>query len=299
MPRPYSSVLTIAALIALFIFCIATISSIGEDSQANQFDFPVFYYSAQAYFEGGVNPHDRGVVEEYIKWERTLNGNDFNYGPITLLLFLPLSRLNDYLLAAKIYLAFKLILLIPLVYFWRREFLPNVNWALFVGFSIFAFNGAIFLDLKSGNVSIFEQVALWTGFYFYTRKKWWLFAACVIAASLFKFTPILFLGMLLLIDDKRKYRYLFGAGIAFATLIGPLSMALVGYTNYLTFARKVVGTLGRGDDRLLNPATPTLINDLLKNLVASFGITTVPLAVRLGGICCGGRSGSLACLASL
>src|SRR3972149_2218941 len=191
LPNPFRSnltkkyLLTGIALVALLFYCVQIVeSSIGPDSQ---WDFPVFYFSAKAFFEGGVNPHDRAKVEEYIQWKMSLNGNDYNYGPLTLLLFWPLSRLNDYQTAVNIYLNVRLLLLILLLYFWHREFLRDVNFAFFLAFCIFAFNGAIFIDLKAGNVSIVEQIALWAGFYFYMRRKWLVFSALVILAGPLQF----------------------------------------------------------------------------------------------------------------
>jgi hypothetical protein len=108
------------------------------------------------------------------------------------------------------------------VLLWKRRFLGGVEWLALVLVAAFGFDGAALWDLKSGNVAILEATLVWTGLAcFVTGRRGW-FAACIVAASLFKLAPIVFLALLLVPthDGRPRAALLLGSLAAFAALVG-------------------------------------------------------------------------------
>ena len=99
-------------------------SSIDNDGH---WDLGTYYFTAKAYFEGGINPYDRAAIREYFEWQYYLPVWDYLYPPVTLIFFWPISRVGEFITAAHFWLFAKFVLLIPLIVYWRREYLPRTN----------------------------------------------------------------------------------------------------------------------------------------------------------------------------
>ena len=108
-----------------------------------------------------------------------------------------------------------------------------------------AFNCAVFLDIRAGNINLVEQVLLWVAFYFYLKGRLALFCAFALLAASFKMTPIFFLVLLLVCDDKRKYHYFAAAASIFlAYLLVQYLITPDLFAGFLRNAFDVVGEKG-------------------------------------------------------
>jgi Glycosyltransferase family 87 len=179
--------------------------------QDNQWDFQVYYYAAKAWTRT-LNPYALDSL-------KTVGGDkdldlQFVYPPITLSFFRLFTRL-PYDVSCNIWLALNVLGLVALVGLWWRTFLKNVDGLVFLVVVLLAFNSATLWDLHSGNVTVFEQLFLWVGFWCYLRGERACFALLVVLGSVFKITLIVLLGLLLFPREVRKAGLrIFVAGLA-------------------------------------------------------------------------------------
>src|SRR5262245_39897206 len=160
-------------------------------------DFRTFYFAATAAARG-LNPYDASAVSAVAGEEQF----PYIYPPATLVFFYPFSRLGVQH-ATLLWLGLKLGLAIALLLLWRRSFLGTTGWIALLAVTLFGFNGSLLMDLRSGNISVLEQLALWLGFAAYCEGRRWRFAVLVSIASAFKLFPAAFLA-LLLVPLRRK-----------------------------------------------------------------------------------------------
>ena len=125
---------------------------------------------------------------------------------------------------------------------------------------VFGFNAAAVWDMRSGNVATLEQLLLWVGFAAYSRERRLAFAACVLAAALFKILPAAFLLLLLIPSEKRgsDWKLMTGALALLAALI--LGPALVGPAWARGFFHLTPGVRPSG---AVNPSALGIIDSLL------------------------------------
>lgn len=155
-------------------------------------DTETYWYAASAAI-AGLNPYDSADLSRLA--HRTV-GMPFLYPPATILLFVPLTLL-PVLQAAELWALAKVALLFGLFRIWRSRFLSSVHPILLLAAVVFAYNAAAVWDLKTGNIAILESILLWAGFSAYVGGRRAEFAAWVVAGSLFKLFPIVFLLLLL------------------------------------------------------------------------------------------------------
>jgi hypothetical protein len=174
---------------------------VGVRWYAYQWDFHMFYGAARD-FVAGKSPY-RGV------------GLSFYHPPLMLYVyriftFMPLP------LAITVWYGLKLVALAALISIWNAEFV-RLRWhVVTVVFFILAYNGAIYGDLVSGNVSIFEELLLWFGFACLLRARYLMFGICVIVAAQVKLTPIFFAVLLITACEKAQWRAFFATLAGFA-----------------------------------------------------------------------------------
>jgi hypothetical protein len=162
--------------------------------------------------------------------------------------------------------------LVFLFFLWSRYFLGKFDQA-FIVFALVAYNAAIYVDIRVGNVSLFEQIVIWLGFYFFIQRKFALFAVLILAASILKITPLLLLGLLLL-ENRRGYIYL---GLAVGSF---LSIQFVSYLlSPALFSNFLVASSGLSDHGVVNPSTFEFVRALLSVLrIPNTGASYVSLA---------------------
>lgn len=187
--------------------------------------------------------------------EYTIYG-PFAYPPLTLHLFqafgiLPLPA------AAKVYLALKFVALLWLIVAWRSMSNPNPRPIFLLLLVMFGFEGAVLADLRVGNISLFEQAALWLAFIIWTRSQLLPFCALILFTALFKLTPILFLGLLLINVTRIRIYYFIGSILLFMLL------QLVSYIVYPEWTLQFLDIARYLDERgAINPASLALIRDM-------------------------------------
>ena len=199
---------TRAAYYILLVVGLTLVASVALKYPSYQWDLKTSYYAARVDMQG-QDPYDRELLSQAAGAE---NINPYLYPPATLWLFGVLASFS-YPTAYFLWLGLKLALLVLLILIWRRCFLQDeTGWLVYL-FLITAFGGAVYLDFKAGNISVLEQTLIWSGFYFLKEKRPGLFCVMILAASVFKGAPLIFLLLLPILRMERRWLYLAGAGV--------------------------------------------------------------------------------------
>lgn len=192
----------IILLALLLVYAFHIVDYIWDNPRSTQWDLMVYYYAAKAHSEN-LDPYYLHSLEETSGEKLRLT---FVYHPATLPFFKILNLL-EYDTAHYTWLILKLIFLAALIIIWRKYFLRDTSFLLLLALVLLAYDATVYWDLKAGNISIFEQLLLWLAFVFFLKRKPLLFCILVLAASYFKFTPLIFLILLPISDLKHKWRY--------------------------------------------------------------------------------------------
>jgi hypothetical protein len=246
-------VFAVVGLVLLLAYFITLVLHISANFDEYQWDFRT-HRKAGELFAANLDPYDASIL-----FPQAETNFLYNYPPVTLYFYQFFAQFN-YKSAFHIFLIAKCILLVGLIYFWKREFIKTNTYALFCLFCLFAFNSAVYRDLIAGNINLVEQVFLWLAFFFFIQHRLVLFCTfCLLAAS-FKMTPSFFLVLLLFTDDKRKYRYFAGAGVAFfAYLLVQYLIVPDMFISAIQNAFAVVSERGT-----IVPSTYTLLSDVFQ-----------------------------------
>ncbi len=155
-------------------------------------DFQTYWCAARTAAQGG-DPYD--IVQLSRQLGRPVE-LPFVYSPITLLVFLPFALLPAGA-ASVAWLALKAGCLVALLLVWLRSFLPRAPILAVTAALALGFNAAAVWDLEAGNITAIEQLLVWSALAAYVAERRKLFAALIVAASLFKLWPIALLALLL------------------------------------------------------------------------------------------------------
>ncbi len=258
MAKKIAGIVVIALLLAYGLTLLLHISA-HQDQYL--WDFRT-HREAGKILASGSNPYDADNL-----FPKARTRFLYTYPPVTLF-FYRLFAIPAYKTAFQIFLISKFLLLIGLIYFWQREFLKKDGGPLFYVFCLLAFNSAIFLDMIAGNINLVQQALLWLGFSFYIKGKLKLFCLFTLIAAGFKLTPIFFLVLLLLSDDKRRFKYFFSAGAVFlAYLLIQYLLVPELFTGFIKNALVVLGEKGG-----VVPSTNKLIAALAESLAKISGM---------------------------
>jgi hypothetical protein len=254
----------IVGLVFLLVYFLTLVLHISANFDQYQWDFRT-HRKAGEIFASGLDPYDPRILFPQAQTKFL-----YNYPPVTLYFYKFFAQFS-FKTAFHIFLIAKCMLLIGLIYFWKREFIRTNTTALFCLFCLLAFNSAVYRDLIAGNINLVEQVFLWLAFFFYIKRRLILFCTfCLLAAS-FKMTPTFFLVLLLLADDKKKYQYFVCSGLAFfAYLLVQYLIVPDMVTSAIQNAFAVVSERGT-----IVPSTFTLISDVFKWLPKDSGLATL------------------------
>jgi hypothetical protein len=237
----------------LLLYFFTLVMHISANHEKYQWDFRTHRMAGQVWADG-ENPYDPSVLDP-----RSGTGFVYNYPPVTLL-FYRLFTLVDYNTAFHVFLVIKCVLLVGLIYFWKRVFLEADGDTLFYLFCLLVFNNVFFLDLIAGNINLLEQVFLWLGFYCFLKQKPYPFIILVILAASFKMTLAFFLVLLLLDESPRKYAsFGIGAGLFGAYLLIQYLIAPRMFGDMLRNAFAVVSEPGA-----VGPTTHKLVQELMQ-----------------------------------
>ena len=176
---------------------------------AFQWDLGVYWWGGAA-FRAGRSPYGaipgQPVYLHYV------------YPPITALLFAPLAHLS--VGAAKVlWISAKAVAFWSTVRLWKRATGVRMTIVPPIFFFTFAFGSALLVDFTAGNIAVFEQLVLWLGFVALLAQRPRVFTVAVVFIAQFKLTPIFFLGALLVIDEKPRWRELIEGSVLFGLLL--------------------------------------------------------------------------------
>lgn len=174
----------------------------------------------------------------------------FVYPPLVASVFAPLAVLN--VGATKVlWLALKIAAFAATLRLWLRV-MPQERPAVPPLFYFtFAFGSAALVDFTAGNIAIFEQFLLWLAFTALLSRRWWLFAALVVVAAQAKLTPVFFLGLLLVVDERPRWTPFVAASLAFAAAVGANALLLPDRTREFLASVSALKERGWGDPSML------------------------------------------------
>ena len=206
-----------------------------------QWDVIVYWWGGRA-FAHGASPY--GPIPgqpEYLH---------FVYPPLVASAFAPLAVLN--VGATKVlWLALKIAAFAATLRLWRRHIPAEQSAVPPLFYFTFAFGSAALVDFTAGNIAIFEQFLLWLAFAALLSRRWWIFTARVVVAAQAKLTPVFFLGLLLVIDERPKWAPFLAGSLAFLTAVGANAVLFPAQTREFLASVSALGERGWGDPSML------------------------------------------------
>lgn len=189
--------ISILSLIVVYVGVVFYNITVHE----RQWDFRTYYY-ASAFDSQHGNPYR---FEELSDFSHGFVTEPYVYPPLTLHIW-KIFHIFDYQISYFLYFILKLLAVALLIFLWQKYFVTNPGYnILMLLFCLFAFKEAMQVDLYSGNISAFEQIAIWSGIIFFIRKKPWAFSVLILVASLVKLANISLLLLLLLDHDRKSW----------------------------------------------------------------------------------------------
>lgn len=188
----------------------------------------------------------------------------FVYPPVALPLLRPLLAL-DYRATYFAFFAIKMAAVAALVALWRRRLFPDdLSGAVLFLLCAVGFGQTVKMDVRAGNISVFEQLLIWGAMLAFLRRRPWVFAALVAAAALVKLTAAGLL-LMLIVDRGRRAMAALLAGLAALAVVHGLT-ALVRPGLFAGFLRNAAALDDRGR---VNPSTLALVRDGLDRIPAA------------------------------
>ncbi len=182
------------------------------------------------------------------------------YPPLTAWLFVPIAHLN--VAAMKIlWISAKALAFAAVVRLWMRAIGARVTIVPPIFFFTFAFGSALLIDFACGNVTVFEQLVLWLAFTALLARRPWVFTLLVVLAAQLKLTPIFFLGLLLVIDERPLWKQFLGGTALFVATLGANVLLVPQQTREFLESISALGERGWGD-----PSTLGVMQDLVDQL---------------------------------
>jgi hypothetical protein len=216
-----------------------------------QWDVIVYWWGGRAFMHGASPYGPIPGQPEYLH---------FVYPPLLAAVFAPLAPLNQS--AAKVlWLLLKLVAFWGTVRIWRRALGVERIAVPPIFFFTFAFGSAVLVDVTAGNIAIFEQCLLWIAFAALLARRPWAFMAIVVLVAQLKLTPIFFLGLLLVIDERPRWAPFVAGTALFAMLTGANALLLPAQTREFLVSVSSLGERGWGD-----PSTLGVMQDLVDQL---------------------------------
>ncbi len=229
---------------------------------ALQGDLRIYVAAAEAWAEGR-SPYEPGALVGPAGNRQEL---PFVYPPVSLPLLRGLLVL-DHRTTYFAYFVLKMAAVVVLIALWRRRLFPDdlAGAGLYLLCAL-GYGQTIKMDVRAGNVSVFEQLLVWTAALAFLRRRPWTYAALITAAAAIKPANAVLL-LLLLVDRGRRERAAVAAGVAALALVHGVSAA-VRPDLFAGFLRNAAGLDDRGST---NPSALALIRDGLERLAGGKG----------------------------
>ena len=228
-------------------------------------DFQRDYYSVKAILLG-LNPYDYKVIKTLVGEYRF----SFVYSPLSFFFFAPFALLS-YETAQLVALGFYVFVLLGTFIAFSHFLLPNDKYTpLFFFFAVLAFNGAINKSIHTGNVASLETALVFMALLCWLKGRHMWFMILIFAASIFKFTPLFFLG-LTFFEKPPRWRSATIFLIAFILLVAislqvVFSVFSISFTEWLAMERTGVSWCSNDlASSLENPSTFCLLTELIAN----------------------------------
>ena len=222
-------------------------------------DYRTYHFAALEWLNGR-DPDGAHNVPAGMKHYKEL----FVYPPLMVRLFAPFAWLG-YPKGLFVMFALKLATFAGLVWLWARKVVADVRDSWFYLFCLLAFTSTTAIDFRCGNIVTFETALIWLGLVCFLEDRPLLFGAFIVAASLFKLTPILFLVLFFYWAGRRHF--------GLAALFGGLFALYLG-GSYLVwpdeFARFLANVRTTFEERgLICPSTLSLARDIVRDIGGS------------------------------
>lgn len=234
-----------------------------EGGAAWQWDFDSYYYGLKVH-QAGANPYDPAELAR-------LAGHTvfpFAYPPHTLAFFSLFDR-GDAAASKTLYLEVKLVTVAALMALWTLGFIPKGVRGWFLAFAAVGIDVAVARDVTAGNVSAFEQIAVWSGILALVRGVPGVFCLLVLLAAQFKLQPLVLLGLLWFRPVRRRWLWLGLTLVAQALIYTGLYL----HDPQLTteYFRSST-TIAAGESGLGNPSALKLWTELLMMVLSPYDV---------------------------
>ncbi|MCP4646043.1 MAG: DUF2029 domain-containing protein [bacterium] len=265
----------------LLLYGAAVVAKIALEPDVFQVTVRTYFYGGEV-FSKGLSPYDGGILSEAADGVIVM---PYTYPPVTLH---PLRLLGLFGYSAVYYgfLLAKCAALATLFWLWRRDFTGGRLDGAFLLLCLLGFNASVYWDFSAGNVSTFEQVLLWTGFYCFLRGRLGWFTICVVAVASFKLTPIFFLVLLPFSENRRKWGWLCAGSGLFAAILASSFLFHPGLTrDFLANMGSVVPDTAGYSDNLYYPNPPAtwpMIKAVVATVASKTGIA-IPANLAAAG----------------
>ena len=224
-------------------------------TREKQRDFAIYYYASQAHQEGVINPYDHNALRTY---SGDTGLNPYVYPPYILKLFSPLSSL-EYKTAYYLYFLLKLGALAGLIFIWLKivPIKKSDIWALVVTVCL-GYRYTVLRELRSGNVSLFEQLLIWNGILLLLRDRSVIGGISIAISSIFKLITMALLPITVII--QRTWRSVWTVGLIMAgTLTTYALLYFIQKPEWIDFFSRAGGLDERGNR---NPSSLAFLRDI-------------------------------------
>jgi alpha-1,2-mannosyltransferase len=211
------------------------------------------YYAAADAVLSGTDPYRAGAAVEV---GFVVNVLPFVYPPAIAVVLAPVALLPESV-AIGVWLVVELAAVVAMVATWRRLIGPFPLDARLALLLLFGFDAALYTGIASGNVAVFEALALAVAFDGLLRDRPVRFAVLVVAAAAVKLVPIVYLPCLLVWGGPRRHRVLAWAVVAVAAIaVAQLVLAPAWCAEFWSAATAL------DERRWPNPTTLAFVRDV-------------------------------------
>ena len=226
--------------------------SVASAPDETQWDLDTYYYAAQAY-DQGLSPYKKSSLSK-MAGEKV--GLRFFYSPVVLPVLRGLTLFSKDTLHV-VCLVFKVVALGLLLLLWMNMGVPRSQRGWFVLFALLAFDSTIFIDVHTGNISLFEQLLFWTAVALFLKNQVRWFLAIVVLLATVKLTPIVFLALPLAVHGRKQLRGVVLAALAFLAVEGLAALA-----SPQLFSDFVSNFSGLGETGMVNPCLYSITREV-------------------------------------
>lgn len=249
LPSTLQLILPLVAALAFLGYHAVDIASAPD---ATQWDLDTYYYAAQAH-EAGLSPYKKSNLSS-MAGEKV--GLRFFYSPVVLpvlraLTWFPRDTLRT------VYLGLKLLALAFLMVLWASIFVRKEHWGWLALFGVLAFDSAAVIDLHTGNISIFEQLVLWSAIALLLKERVNGFVVLIVLLASVKLTPIVFLALPLVLAGRNAWKQVATGVLAFGVVQAGAWLAAPGL-----FSDFISNFSGLGETGMVNPCIYSVMRQL-------------------------------------